>query len=103
MIVDGRHKLICDLESGGCSLYDRARDPGERRDAGDGAHDQQDRGNTPECEFAPHAAAIDDLIGIERHSGLRGKASVRNPKFARSRSIACGELRIPGTLASYNF
>jgi arylsulfatase A-like enzyme len=33
MVVDGGDKLVCDLSTGGCALYDRANDPGERRDA----------------------------------------------------------------------
>ena len=32
MVVDGRYKLVCDLEVGTCALYDRQIDPGERRD-----------------------------------------------------------------------
>ena len=29
----------------------------------------QDRQGAPERELAPHAAAIDDMVGIERHVG----------------------------------
>jgi arylsulfatase A-like enzyme len=33
MVVDGDDKLICDLETGACALYDLVADAGERRDA----------------------------------------------------------------------
>lgn len=36
-VVDGRDKLVCDLEIDDCRLYDLAADPGERRDRSDAA------------------------------------------------------------------
>ena len=41
-----------------------ARHRGDRADGGD---DDEHRQHTPERQFAPHAAAIDDLVRIERH------------------------------------
>jgi arylsulfatase A-like enzyme len=35
MVVDGDDKLICDLESDSCQLFDLARDPAEQRDSTD--------------------------------------------------------------------
>src|SRR5215469_9828461 len=39
----------------------------QRGHAGDAEHDQDDRCDPPEAELPPHAAAIDDEIGIKRH------------------------------------
>src|SRR5262249_17353194 len=40
---------------------------GQRRRAGNSDHDQRNSGDPPEAEFPPHAAAVDDEIGIKRH------------------------------------
>jgi hypothetical protein len=37
------------------------------READDRHSGEEDRDNAPEREFAPHASAVNDLIGVERH------------------------------------
>src|SRR6185437_5877653 len=61
--------------------------PGHRDDR----HDRhRDRGDAPERELAPHAAAIDDEIGIERHGGpqLPGSDSRGKCRAKKSGSMA---------------
>src|SRR5207253_2528785 len=66
----------------------------------DGADRQKDREYAPEGELAPHAAAVDDDIGVERH----GFVSVRAWLQRRNRKATLAPVRAPvnGAMARRN-